>query len=113
MMLALFMVVGCRQEPMKDPRTGKPFSERAIRKLQPFAKECLASLPSNRSVLFTGYKFPKGKLSKKSIKIMVKKHQFKNKKQVKQLCNDYIKLTICMEQNMMTICTLKYLPDAP
>ena len=96
MMLALFIVVGCRVEPMQDPRTGKLFSEREIRKLQPFANECRASLPSDLKGFKADNKFLKSRMSKKSIRILVKKHGFKNKKQVNKLCSDYQKFLLQM-----------------
>ena len=110
MILALFMVVGCRVEPMKDPRTGKLFSEIEIRKLQPFANECRASLPSDLKGFKADNKFLKSRMSKKSIRILVKKHGFKNKKQVNKLCSDYLKFSICAANDHtadVTSCRLK------
>jgi hypothetical protein len=67
MMLALFAAGGCRDEAV-DPRTGAAFTAEAIVTLAKFAEECEV----------------KGKLSKQSLKVLVKHHGFK-KKQRKQL----------------------------
>ena len=74
MMLALFAAGGCRDETPIDPRTGVAFTTTAMGKLAKFAEECE----------------DRGRLSKQSLKVLVKQYGFakKHRSQLKTMCRD-------------------------